>query len=553
MRVMPTTVPHTGRKVIGAAHEAALRLATMCPARRAPRFGGMTHVNGLSRVMAGLALSVLLTGASACSGSDVTKAGGTERVTLRLADGYATLDYVPAVARFVEQAQQRSGGALHIDVAHGWGKLQPDFEQQIVRAVAAGQVDLAWVGTRSLDTLGVPSFAPLTAPLLVDSYPVQDAVLRSDLPARLLPRLDRLGVRGLAVLPGGLRKPIAVRRPLRGPAEWRGMTFQAFRSQGQAAAVRALGAKPTDVVGDGLDAGLADGSIGGFEKNLLVYSINNMERTAPYVTLNVNLWPETIVLLANPHRLAGLSGRQADWLRAAAADAATRSAQFAGIDGSLIPELCGKGARFATASAADLTGLRAAVAPVYVRLERDPSTSATMVRIEELKRSTAAPAGPAVPAGCGDRDPIAPTVSSAQAQAQALMGTWRTARIPPERVHAVVERAGATQAEADHFVAQSGSGSPRHSIQFELRIGASSWQQYEQTDGGALIHGWDGTYTVDGSTVHAVDETGGCRIDYAVTVAGRRLTFRVLSVSCGRNDLLAQHAIYESAPFTRQD
>ena len=83
--------------------------------------------------------------------------------------------------------------------------------------------------------------------MLIDSYPLQQAVLDSDIPAEMLAGLDELGVHGIAVLADGLRKPIAVARPLLRPADYEGITFQAFRSPEHAAAIRALGATPTDV------------------------------------------------------------------------------------------------------------------------------------------------------------------------------------------------------------------------------------------------------------------------------------------------------------------
>ena len=48
-----------------------------------------------------------------------------------------------------------------------------------MRAVAAGQVDLGWSGTRVFDTMGVTSFQALHAPMLIDSYALQHAVIAS--------------------------------------------------------------------------------------------------------------------------------------------------------------------------------------------------------------------------------------------------------------------------------------------------------------------------------------------------------------------------------------
>ena len=97
-------------------------------------------------------------------------------------------------------------------------------------AVAAGEFDLAWVGARVFDTLGVNSFRALTAPMLIDSYPLQQAVIASDIPGEMLAELDQLDVTGIALLADGLRKPIAVDQPLLSPADFDGLTFTALRS-----------------------------------------------------------------------------------------------------------------------------------------------------------------------------------------------------------------------------------------------------------------------------------------------------------------------------------
>lgn len=123
----------------------------------------------------------------ACGVAPGTKAGGGPApVTLRMADAYAALRYEPAVADFVTRLEKSSGGQLRVRVAHRWGNFAPDAEQQVVRAVAAGRVDLAWVGTRALDTLGVRDFRALDAPLLIDSYALEREVVASDVPGRML-------------------------------------------------------------------------------------------------------------------------------------------------------------------------------------------------------------------------------------------------------------------------------------------------------------------------------------------------------------------------------
>ena len=42
--------------------------------------------------------------------------------------------------------------------------------------VKTGKVDMAWVGARAFDTVGVTSFQALVAPLLIDSYDLEAKV-----------------------------------------------------------------------------------------------------------------------------------------------------------------------------------------------------------------------------------------------------------------------------------------------------------------------------------------------------------------------------------------
>ena len=200
--------------------------------------------------------------ASSTAGGGADKAGGAaDPVVLRLAntslDPSTGLERHPALQYFVDQVKELSDGALRIDVASRWGDQLPSAEQQVIRDVAAGEVDLGWVGTSVFDTVGVTHFQALTAPMLIDSYPLERAVLASDIPTRMLAGLDELGVHGIAVLSDGLRKPIGTARPLLRPDDYRGITFQAFRSQEHAAAIQALGATPTDIWVDA--GGLRDG------------------------------------------------------------------------------------------------------------------------------------------------------------------------------------------------------------------------------------------------------------------------------------------------------
>jgi TRAP-type C4-dicarboxylate transport system substrate-binding protein len=352
--------------------------------------------------MLALALAVVIaSGCSAPAGGD--KAGGPAGgpVVLRMAS--ASSDPPPPVADFIRRVRALSGGTVRIEVISQWGDYAPTNEAQVIHAVATGLVDLGWAGSEAFDIVGVPGLRALSAPMLIDSYPLESGVLKTTVPARMLAGLSKVHVTGLAVLGGALRHPIAVRRPLLAPADWRGLSIGTYRSGIQEQAIRALGATPVEAFGPYRVHDLAGGEIQGFEFDLRYVRIVPVS-SARYVTANVVLWPLFDVLFTNPARLASLTAQQRGWLRQAAAQAAAGSVSvMAGQDGSYIKQACALGARFATATHADLAALRAALAPVYESLDADPQTKAFIGQIQQLKKTTPPGPAPAIPAGCAAR------------------------------------------------------------------------------------------------------------------------------------------------------
>jgi TRAP-type transport system periplasmic protein len=385
--------------------------------------------------------AIVAAGCTGGAGGGDKAGGGGEPVVLTMASGYdaRTLETEPAVAYFVHRVEELSGGDVRIHLVDGWGDYQPDIEQQVVRDVAAGKADLAWVGTRIFDTLGVKSFQALTAPMLIDSYPLERAVIGSEMPGEMLASLPKLGVSGLAVLGDGLRKPIAVDAPLLGPADWQGISFQVFRSEGQAEAIRALGAQPNDHN----PGKIVPGEVRGAEKNLHIYRVAVYATQFPFITANVNLWPQTVALLANPAGLSALTEEQRGWVRRAAADASVRSTGMFQDEDAIVATVCQRGARFANASEADLAGLRESFVPVYATLEQDPQTKAFIARIDALKLTTSTGPALAIPTGC--------TGSIAPPTTDPLVGTWTTGPITPSQwIHAFIA-AGGSEKDAHKF------------------------------------------------------------------------------------------------------
>ena len=384
----------------------------------------MNSLARLGRISVAVAAVVLAAGCST-SPSASSKAGGVAPpVVLQMGSAYGDLNGVPAVQYFVSQVEERSGGNLRVELKNNYGDNADDAEQLVVRAVAAGQTDLGWAGTRVFDTMGVASFQALHAPMLVDSYPLEQAVITAGIPLQMAQDLDKIGVRSLAVLADGLRKPIGVKRPLLSPTDWQGITFGTFKSQGQAEAIKALGATPADVFGRSRTEALTAGKLQGFEMSLPVYDLQVLAQSAPYVTANVNLWPQMDALVANPARFTRLSEQQKGWLEQAARDASAHTTASADQDASSLKNACQTGARFANASKDELAALQKAFRPVLASLEKDAKTKAFIEQIQELKRTTPAGEPLSIPAQCTGKASEQPDEKDGTVPS-ALNGTYR--------------------------------------------------------------------------------------------------------------------------------
>src|SRR5215831_2260136 len=137
-----------------------------------------------------------------------------------------------------------SHGTMRIDIKYRWRLGQVKPETGLIGDVRAGKADLGVVGSRAWDSVGVNGFRALGAPLLIDSYALQERVLRSPMTGQMLAGLRPLGLAGIGVLPGPLRKPLGITRPLLIPADYAGLKIGVQQSRVADATMRALRAAP---------------------------------------------------------------------------------------------------------------------------------------------------------------------------------------------------------------------------------------------------------------------------------------------------------------------
>ena len=336
--------------------------------------------NGRRRGLGALALAFVLgVACPGCFGGGGNKAGGTPAThvtVIRLenaTDASALSPYAAAVARL-------SGGSLRIQIGSNAHSGDPNFEEEIIRDVETGKAELAWVGARAWDSVGVHSFDALIAPFLIDSYPLEKRVLASDMTERMLAGLRPLGLVGLGVLPGPLRRPLGVRKPFEAAADFKGATIGIQRSRVAVATFRALGA--TTVA---LPARANLRGVDGYEQQLGAIYGNQYFRVSKAVTANVAFWPRPVVLFTSRRFFDSLPASQRQVLVRAARESIARfGAQAAAEDRSAVASLCRVGLPLLSATPGQLAELKSAVQPVYRSLEKNAQTRSFIAQVRSM-------------------------------------------------------------------------------------------------------------------------------------------------------------------------
>lgn len=465
-----------------------------------------------------LGVAMVMTACGGVAGSSTTgtlpdsEPGTSEEVvTLRMGVTGGTFD--AQGPHFIEATAELSSGMLLIEHADEWDitGTDKDAEQQIIEAVARGDLDLGLVGTRALPAMGVTAFDALITPMLIDSYPLERAVIDSDIPAQMLPMLDTLGVTGLAVIGGGLRFPSGVDSPFLGPETYAGRVFHVFNSGVGSATVSAFGATATDVIPEQRDVGLANGSIQGFENSMSFLA--GKPSAARHVTINAPLWPATGVLVASPETLAGLNEQQTDWLMAAVADTGDRSLELLDMDQDSVQSICDQGGAVYQVEATDLDALRQAVQPLYDELASDSTTAKYIDQILDLKQ--AIESQPLViPDGCGD--------AAAGSDARLPDGVYRTNELTTDDIVAAMEARGIDPDTIDAAIATLDD--IVYSIAYNFKSG--TFVQVETTGGHEEV-GSSGTYRIVDDNRVEFDEPccGSSFLQFAFD--GQNLTLQV--------------------------
>ena len=185
---------------------------------------------------------------------------------------------------WVNKVRERTQGRINIKLYPGVSLIQGDQTREF-SALRQGVIDMA-IGSTINWSPQVKQLNLFSLPFFFPDYAAVDAVTQGEAGKTIFQTLDKAGVVPLAWGENGYREISNSRRPIKSPADLKGMKIRVVGSPLFLDTFTALGANPTQMSWADAQPAMASGAVDGQENPLSVYMAAKLYTVAQkYVTL----------------------------------------------------------------------------------------------------------------------------------------------------------------------------------------------------------------------------------------------------------------------------
>jgi C4-dicarboxylate-binding protein DctP len=283
--------------------------------------------------------------------------------------------------KFKELAEKYTDGKVKIEVYHN-SALYKDKEE--LEAMQLGAVQMLAPSNSKFGPIGIKEFEVFDLPYILPDLTALRKVTDGPLGKRLLKLFDSKGMVGLAYWDNGF-KLMSANKPLRMPADYRGLKFRIQSSKVLEAQFRALGANPQVMAFSDVYQALQTGVVDGQENTPSNMYTQKMYEVQKYATLTNHGYIGYVVVV-NKKFWDGLEPSIRIQLERATAEATRYSNDISEQENTVALEEIKKSGKttIIVPTAEEGAAMRAAMEPIYT----DMASRVGKSLIEEFIRET---------------------------------------------------------------------------------------------------------------------------------------------------------------------
>jgi C4-dicarboxylate-binding protein DctP len=187
-----------------------------------------------------------------------------------------------AAQRFKELAEKSTRGRVRVELYPN-SQLYKDKEE--LEALQLGAVQMLAPSVAKFGPLGVKEFEVFDLPYIFPTKAALYAVTQGPIGRRILQKLEPKGITGLAYWDNGF-KVMSANKPLRMPADFKGLRMRIQQSRVLDAQMRALGAYPQPLAFSEVHRALAAGVVDGTENPPSNIYTQKMHEVQKHITMS---------------------------------------------------------------------------------------------------------------------------------------------------------------------------------------------------------------------------------------------------------------------------
>lgn len=270
--------------------------------------------------------------------------------------------------KWADLVKERTDGRIVMKIYPGTSLVGGDQTREFT-AMRQGIIDMA-VGSTINWSPQVPELNLFSMPFLMPDYKAIDAITGSEAGKRLFEIIAAKDIVPLAWGENGFRELSNSKRPIRTPADLKGMKIRVVGSPLFNDAFTALGANPTQMSWADAQPALSTGAVDGQENPLTIFSVAKLHTVGQK---HLTLWhyvADPLIFAVSKQVWATFSEADQKVVREAAAEAGKHGIALArkGVtpeDQSVLKDIQGLGVEVVSLSPAELEAFRAATRGVY--------------------------------------------------------------------------------------------------------------------------------------------------------------------------------------------